>query len=85
LEGLALYADPDFNVLATSYPYFAKMLLTDPNLYLTDALIELLFKDGMFRHKVLRVLYHYTHVEISIAHEIRLGYLKTEESVNNIA
>ncbi|KAH1045531.1 hypothetical protein J1N35_036315 [Gossypium stocksii] len=24
------------------------MLLTDPNLYLTDALIELLFKDGRF-------------------------------------
>ncbi|KAH7510812.1 hypothetical protein FEM48_ZijujUnG0085300 [Ziziphus jujuba var. spinosa] len=46
LEGLALYADPNFKVLAASYPYFAKRLLTDPNPYLRDALIELLFKDG---------------------------------------
>ncbi|KAK6145041.1 hypothetical protein DH2020_021861 [Rehmannia glutinosa] len=51
LEGLALYADPNFKVLAASYPYFAKRLLTDPNPYLRDALIELLFKDGKFRHK----------------------------------
>jgi aarF domain-containing kinase len=50
LEGLALYADPNFKVLAASYPYFAKRLLTDPNPYLRDALIELLFKDGKFRH-----------------------------------
>ncbi|PKI54711.1 protein ACTIVITY OF BC1 COMPLEX KINASE 3, chloroplastic [Punica granatum] len=49
LEGLALYADPDFKVLAASYPYFAKRLLTDPNPYLRDALIELLFQDGKFR------------------------------------
>ncbi|KAL5713660.1 Protein ACTIVITY OF BC1 COMPLEX KINASE 3 [Ranunculus cassubicifolius] len=49
LEGLALYADPEFKVLAASYPYFAKRLLTDPNPYLRDALIELLFKDGKFR------------------------------------
>ncbi|KAK8631236.1 hypothetical protein V6N13_079993 [Hibiscus sabdariffa] len=48
-EGLALYADPNFKVLAASYPYFAKRLLTDPNPYLRDALIELLFKDGRFR------------------------------------
>ncbi|KAI8537006.1 hypothetical protein RHMOL_Rhmol10G0301600 [Rhododendron molle] len=50
LEGLALNADPNFKVLAASYPYFAKRLLTDPNPYLRDALIELLFKDGKFRH-----------------------------------
>ncbi|XP_065866195.1 protein ACTIVITY OF BC1 COMPLEX KINASE 3, chloroplastic [Euphorbia lathyris] len=49
LEGLALSADPNFKVLAASYPYFAKRLLTDPNPYLRDALIELLFKDGKFR------------------------------------
>ncbi|KAJ3676497.1 hypothetical protein LUZ60_003909 [Juncus effusus] len=49
LEGLALYADPNFKVLAASYPYFAKRLLTDPDPYLRDALIELLFKDGKFR------------------------------------
>lgn len=50
LEGLALNADPNFKVLAASYPYFAKRLLTDPNPYLRDALIELLFKDGKFRY-----------------------------------
>eukprot|EP01018_Ginkgo_biloba_P031849 Gb_35844 [translate_table: standard] len=49
LEGLALYTDPNFKVLAASYPYFAKRLLTDSNPYLRDALIELLFKDGRFR------------------------------------
>ncbi|AQK92787.1 hypothetical protein ZEAMMB73_Zm00001d009832 [Zea mays] len=49
LEDLALYADPDFKVLAASYPYFAKRLLTDPNPYLRDALLELVFKDGKFR------------------------------------
>lgn len=52
LEGLALYADPNFKVLAASYPYFAKRLLTDPNPYLRDALVELLFKDGKFRHVI---------------------------------
>ncbi|KAF9600753.1 hypothetical protein IFM89_012197 [Coptis chinensis] len=49
LEGLAIYADPEFKVLAASYPYFAKRLLTDSNPYLRDALVELLFKDGKFR------------------------------------
>eukprot|EP00252_Welwitschia_mirabilis_P027876 TRINITY_DN9751_c0_g1_i1.p1 TRINITY_DN9751_c0_g1~~TRINITY_DN9751_c0_g1_i1.p1 ORF type:complete len:708 (-),score=132.45 TRINITY_DN9751_c0_g1_i1:408-2531(-) len=49
LEGIALYSDPKFKVLAASYPYFAKRLLTDNSPYLRDALIELLFKDGRFR------------------------------------
>ncbi|CAN0880326.1 Protein ACTIVITY OF BC1 COMPLEX KINASE 3, chloroplastic [Linum grandiflorum] len=53
LGGLALNADPNFKVLAASYPYFGKRLLTDPNPYLRDALIELLFKDGRFRWKRL--------------------------------
>ena len=48
LEGLALNADPNFKVLAASYPYFAKRLLTNPNPYLRDALIDLLFKDEKF-------------------------------------
>ncbi|KAM5574123.1 protein ACTIVITY OF BC1 COMPLEX KINASE 3, chloroplastic [Rosa sericea] len=56
LEGLALYADPNFKVLAASYPYFAKRLLTDPNPYLRDALIELLFQDGKFRWNRLESL-----------------------------
>eukprot|EP00245_Coleochaete_scutata_P012861 TRINITY_DN5047_c0_g2_i1.p1 TRINITY_DN5047_c0_g2~~TRINITY_DN5047_c0_g2_i1.p1 ORF type:complete len:816 (+),score=191.42 TRINITY_DN5047_c0_g2_i1:218-2665(+) len=49
LEGLALYTDPSFKVLAAAYPYMAKRLLTDPNPYLRDALIDLLWKDGYFR------------------------------------
>lgn len=49
LEGLALYTDPNFKVLGAAYPYFAKRLLTDPNPYLRDALVELLFRDGRFR------------------------------------
>lgn len=49
LEGLALYTDPNFKVLAAAYPYMAKRLLTDPHPYLRDSLIELLFKDGTFR------------------------------------
>ncbi|KAG5530240.1 hypothetical protein RHGRI_030571 [Rhododendron griersonianum] len=60
LEGLALYADPNFKVLAASYPYFAKRLLTDPNPYLRDALIELLFKDGKFRHVFTSVIIYLT-------------------------
>ncbi|KAI5389557.1 hypothetical protein KIW84_075011 [Lathyrus oleraceus] len=48
LEGLAPNADPTFMVLAVSYLYFAKRLLTDSNPYLRDALIELLFKDEKF-------------------------------------
>ncbi|KAA0050971.1 putative aarF domain-containing protein kinase [Cucumis melo var. makuwa] len=59
LEGLALYADPNFKVLAASYPYFAKRLLTDPNPYLRDALIELLFKDGKFRHVPAKFIPHF--------------------------
>ncbi|KAB2631960.1 aarF domain-containing protein kinase [Pyrus ussuriensis x Pyrus communis] len=59
LEGLALNADPNFKVLAASYPYFAKRLLTDPNPYLRDALIELLFKDGKLRHGFCCHLYTY--------------------------
>ncbi|PPE01683.1 hypothetical protein GOBAR_DD01339 [Gossypium barbadense] len=56
LEGLALYADPNFKVLAASYPYFAKRLLTDPNPYLRDALIELLFKDERFWNRLENLL-----------------------------
>ncbi|OWM85957.1 hypothetical protein CDL15_Pgr012207 [Punica granatum] len=56
LEGLAICVDPNFKALAASYPYFAKRLLTDPNPYLRDALVELLFKDGRFRWNRLQNL-----------------------------
>lgn len=66
LEGLALYADPNFKVLAASYPYFAKRLLTDPNPYLRDALIELLFQDGKFRYTFhyLKAILHWLNMVI---------------------
>nr|GEV25288.1 hypothetical protein [Tanacetum cinerariifolium] len=51
VKGLALYVDPNLKVLAASYPYFAKRLLIDPNPYLRDTFIELLFKDEKFRSK----------------------------------
>ena len=66
LEGLALYADPDFKVLAASYPYFAKRLLTDPNPYLRDALVELLFKDGKFRQVLVLLEIAYAVFECSV-------------------
>lgn len=69
LEGLALHADPNFKVLAASYPYFAKRLLTDPNPYLRDALIELLFKDGRFRYVT-------AHVSCCLRLSIWFGYTK---------
>lgn len=56
LEGLALYTDPNFKVLAASYPYFAKRLLTDQNPYLRNSLVELLFQDGVFRWQRLENL-----------------------------
>lgn len=55
LEGLALYTDPNFKVLAASYPYFAKRLLTDQNPYLRNSLVELLFQDGVFRFSLTSV------------------------------
>lgn len=49
LEGLALITDPNFKVLGRAYPYMAGRLLQDPAPQLREALIELLFKDGLFR------------------------------------
>jgi len=56
LEGLALYTDSEFKVLAKAYPYFARRLLTDPSLQLRDALVELLFVNGQFRWQRLENL-----------------------------
>jgi len=49
LEGLALFTDPNFKVLAKAYPYMARRLLTDPSPKLRDALQELLFENDEFR------------------------------------
>lgn len=49
LEGLALGADPDYNLLGAAYPYVAKRLLTDPSPELRSSLEDLILKDGKFR------------------------------------
>uniref|UniRef100_A0A7S0RXD1 Protein kinase domain-containing protein n=1 Tax=Pyramimonas obovata TaxID=1411642 RepID=A0A7S0RXD1_9CHLO len=49
LEGLALFTDPNFKVLAKAYPYMARRLLTDPSASLRESLLELLFKEEVFR------------------------------------
>jgi len=56
LEGLALFTNPNFKVLAKAYPYMAKRLLTDPSVQLRDALSELLFVDGSFQWQRLENL-----------------------------
>ena len=46
LEGLAISADPEYKLLASSYPYMARRLLTDPSPELRASLEDLLMKDG---------------------------------------
>ena len=49
LEGLAIAANPDYQVIAQAYPYMASRLLTDPSPELRASLEDLLFRDGSFR------------------------------------
>ncbi|GBG89523.1 hypothetical protein CBR_g49313 [Chara braunii] len=49
LEGMAMYSDPHYKLLAKAYPYMAKRLLTDASPELRSALEDLLLKDGTFR------------------------------------
>ena len=49
LEGLAIAANPDYQVIAQAYPYMASRLLTDPSPELRTSLEDLLFRDGSFR------------------------------------
>ncbi|XP_024519454.1 protein ACTIVITY OF BC1 COMPLEX KINASE 1, chloroplastic [Selaginella moellendorffii] len=48
-EGICLTLQPDFKFLEVAYPYVAKRLLTDPEPYLRERLLQVLFKDGMFQ------------------------------------
>lgn len=48
LEGLAIYSDPEYKLLAKAYPYMAQRLLTDPEPTLRRSLEELVVKDGRF-------------------------------------
>ncbi|CAI5480949.1 unnamed protein product [Closterium sp. Yama58-4] len=49
LEGIALKRDPNYKVIASSYPWIAKKVLTDPSPQLRSTVTNLLFKDGQFR------------------------------------
>ncbi len=42
LEGIALNVDPDFKILGTAYPYFAKRLMEDPDPQLRNSLKEMI-------------------------------------------
>ena len=49
LEGLALGADPDYNLLGRAYPYVAKRILTDEAPELRSSLEDLILDDGKLR------------------------------------
>ncbi|CAI7766143.1 unnamed protein product [Closterium sp. NIES-53] len=49
LEGIALKRDPNYKVIASSYPWIAKKVLTDPSPQLRSTVTNLLFKEGQFR------------------------------------
>jgi len=56
LEGIALVGDPQFKMIMEAFPYVSKRLLTDESPYLKQALREILYKNGQFSPKRLRVL-----------------------------
>lgn len=49
LEGLALGADPDYNLLGRAYPYVAKRILTDEAPELRSSLEDLILENGKIR------------------------------------
>ena len=49
LEGLALTADPEYNLLGAAYPYMARRLLTDPAPQLRASFEDLVLKNGRLR------------------------------------
>lgn len=49
LEGLALTADPNYNLLGAAYPYMARRLLTDPAPQLRASFEDMVLKDGRLR------------------------------------
>lgn len=56
LEGLALSADPQYNLLGAAYPYVAKRLLTDSAPELRSSLEDLILQDGRLRWQRLENL-----------------------------
>ena len=57
LEGLALSADPDYNLLGAAYPYMARRLLTDPAPQLRASFEDLVLQDGRLRWERLENLW----------------------------
>jgi len=49
LEGLAIQTDPEYKLLAASYPYMAQRLLTDRSPELRSSLEELILQKGRIR------------------------------------
>eukprot|EP00871_Galdieria_phlegrea_P001954 jgi/Galph1/275/GphlegSOOS_G5108.1 len=56
LEGIALVGDPQFKMIMEAFPYVSKRILTSESPFLRQALREILYKDGQFSPKRLRVL-----------------------------
>jgi aarF domain-containing kinase len=57
LEGLALSADPEYNLLGAAYPYMARRLLTDPAPQLRASFEDLVLQDGRLRWERLENLW----------------------------
>jgi len=56
LEGIALTADPDFRLVMQAYPYVAKKLLQERSPALSEALRQILYRDGTFSPARLQTL-----------------------------
>ncbi|KAI0558541.1 Protein kinase [Gracilaria domingensis] len=56
LEGIALVGDPQFKLIMESFPFVSRLIMTDRSPALRTALREILYKDGSFSPRRLRVL-----------------------------
>lgn len=56
LEGIALVGDPNFKLIMESFPFVSRLIMTDRSPALRVALKHILYKDGTFSPKRLRVL-----------------------------
>lgn len=56
LEGIALVGDPNFKLIMESFPFVSRLIMTDRSPALRVALKQILYKDGTFSPKRLRVL-----------------------------
>jgi len=56
LEGIALKSDPNFRLVMQAYPYVAKKLLRERSPALSEALRQILYRDGTFSFARLQTL-----------------------------